>query len=69
MKNIEDELVPINSLTLCLSEATEVINEISVNIPSQMLISKIPASFDKNFEQLSMNSIIDIETFETEPTF
>ena len=40
-KQIEEELVTLNSNALCLSEATEVINEISVKILSQFLISKI----------------------------
>ena len=69
LNQIEEELVPLNLETLCLSEATEVINEISVKIPSQLLISKIPASFDENFEQISMNSIFKVAKFEPEPTF
>ena len=74
MIHIEKELVPINSETLCLSEATEVINKISVKFPSQLLvqekhISKILASFNKNFEQLSINSRNEVSNFETEPTF
>ena len=32
-KQIEEELVNINSKTPCLSEATEVINKISVKLP------------------------------------
>ena len=67
-------MVTFNSETLCLSEDTEVINEIPVNITSQYLvqdknISKIPASFDNNFEQLIMNSRIESEKLEPEPTF
>ena len=48
-EQIEEELFIINTKTLCLSEATEVINEISVNIPSQFPINKTTTSFDKNF--------------------
>ena len=69
MKSIKEELVTINSETPCLSEATEVINEISVKIPLQLLISKIPASFDENFDHLIMNNIIEAENFEPERTF
>ena len=54
-EQIEEELVTINSKIPCLSEATEVINEISVNLPSQFLITKITTSFDKNFDQIIMN--------------
>ena len=32
-------------------------------------MSKMPASFDENFEQLSMNSKIEAEKFEPKPTF
>ena len=57
-----------------LSESTEVINEISFKLPSQLLVhkkhvSKIPASFDDNFYQLSMNNRIKAAKFEPEPTF
>ena len=45
------------------------INEISVNLPSQFLISKLTTSFDKNFDPLSMNSKIEVEKFEPGPTF
>ena len=46
----------------------------SVKFPSQFLVQekhiyKILASFDKNFYQLSMNSIIDAAKFESEPRF
>ena len=68
-EQIEEELVTLNSKTLCLSEDTEVINEMSVNIPSQFLITKITTSFDKNFHQLSMNNSFEAEKFEPEPTF
>ena len=62
-------MVPLNSETLCPSEATVFINEKSVRIPSQFLISKIPASFDENFEQLNTNSRIEVTKFGPEPTF
>ena len=67
-------MVPINSETLCLSEATEVINEISVNLPLQLLaqenyIFKISSSFDENFEQISTNRIIEVAKLKPEPTF
>ena len=55
--------------TPCLSEATEFINEISVKLPSQFLIIKLTASFDKNFDQLSMNNSSEAAKFEPEPTF
>ena len=50
------------------------INEISFKLPSQLLVhkkhvSKIPASFDDNFYQLSMNNRIKAAKFEPEPTF
>ena len=51
-------MVTINSTTPCLSESTEVINELSVKLPSQLLISKITASFDKDSELLIMKSRI-----------
>ena len=44
---IKEELVPLNPKIQCLSEVTEVINEISVKITSQVLISKITTSFDE----------------------
>ena len=68
-KQIKTELVTINSELLYLSKATEVINKISVNIPSQFLISKIATSFDKNFDQISMNRRIEVDIFEPEPKF
>ena len=40
-KHTEEELVPINSQTPCLSETTEIINEISVKLPSQFLFIKL----------------------------
>ena len=61
LKHIEEELVTMNSKTPCLSEYTEVINEKSVKLPSQFLISKIATSFDENFKQLSVNSIIETQ--------
>ena len=53
-KNIEKELVPLNTETLCLSEATKVLNETPDTILSQFIVqekhfSKIPSSFNKNF--------------------
>ena len=45
------------------------INGISVNIPSQFLISKITKSSDNNFGPLSMNSRIGLEKFEPVPKF
>ena len=62
-------MVILSSKTLCLLEATKVINEISVNLPSQFLISKITTSFDDNFDPLSMNSRIELAKFEPGPTF
>ena len=55
-EQIKEELVTISSKKPCLSEATEVINKIPVKLPSQLLINKIPTSFDKNFDPLSMNN-------------
>ena len=73
-KNIKKELVPLNTETLCLTEATEVLNETSVNISSKFILmekylSKTPASFDKKFENISMNSIIEAKKFKLETTF
>ena len=45
------------------------INEISVNLPSQFLIYKITTFFDDNFDPLSMNSRIEVAKFEHGPTF
>ena len=45
------------------------INEISVNLPSQFLISKITTSFDENSDPLSVNSIIEVAKFEPGSTF
>ena len=49
----------------CLLEDTEVINGISVKIPSQFLITKITTSFDKNFDQLIIK--ISFEGAKSEP--
>ena len=45
-KHIEEELVTLNSKILCLLEYIEVINVISVNLPSQFLIYKITKYFE-----------------------
>ena len=45
------------------------INEISVKIPSELLITKITTSFDKNFDQLSMNNSFETEKFEPKQIF
>ena len=45
------------------------INEISVKISPQLLISKITTSFDKSHDPFSMNSRIELVKFEPEPTF
>ena len=42
--------------TPCISEATEVINEIPVKLPSQLLITKITTYFDNNFDPLGLNN-------------
>ena len=73
-KNIKKELVPLNTETLCLTEATDVLNETSVNISSKFIVmekylSKTPVSFDKKFENISMNSIIEAKKFKLETTF
>ena len=57
-------MVTIKSETPCLSEATEVINEISVNLLSQHLIHGITTSFDDDFDPLIMNSRTEVEKFE-----
>ena len=62
-------MVPLNSETLWISEANDVINEISVKLPSLFLISKVSSFLDKNFVQLSMNNIIEAENFEPEAIF
>ena len=62
-------MVILSSKTPCLLEATKVIDEISVNIPSQLLISKNTTSFDENFDPLSMNSRTKVAKFEPGPTF
>ena len=62
-KQIEEELVTLNSNALCLSEATEVINEISVKILSQFLITKITTSLDENFDPLVMINIFEAENY------
>ena len=69
LKQIEKELVHINIETMVLSEATEVLNEASVNILSQSIVqekhpSKIPASFDNKFEHISVNSRIEATKFD-----
>ena len=69
LKHIQEELVTLNSKTLCLSEATEVINGILFNLQSQFIISNITTSFDKNFDQLSMNIRIKVAKFEPGPKF
>ena len=69
MKQIEEELVTLNSKIPCLSEATKVINEILVKLPLQLLIPQITTSFDEDFDLLSMNSIIEVAKFESGPTF
>ena len=62
-KHIEEELFTIKSKAPCPSEANEVINKISVNIPPQFLITKITTSFDENFDPLSMNNTFEAEMF------
>ena len=62
-------MITLNSKIPCLSEATEVINEISVKLPSQLLITKSTTSFDNNLYPLSMNNIFEAENFEPEPAF
>ena len=59
MKQIEKYLVSLNTETLWLSEATEVINETPVNISSpfivqEMNISRITKSFRNKFEHVSV---------------
>ena len=68
-EQIEKELVTHNSKMPCLLEDTEVINGISVKIPSQFLITKITTSFDKNFDQLSMNNSFEVAKSEPDLTF
>ena len=68
LKHTKTLLVPINTETLWLSEVTEEINETSIKILSQLIvqeknISKIPASFDKMFEQIVMNGIIEAKHY------
>ena len=67
--HIEEELVTINSKTPCLSESTGVINEISVNLLSQFLISKNTTSYEILFNQLSMINSVEAETLEPVSTF
>ena len=45
------------------------LNEISVKLPSQFLITEITTSFDNNFEQLSINNSFEAAKLETGPTF
>ena len=73
-KQIEKELIPLSTETLCLSEATEVLNETPFNISSQLIvqekhISKIPVLFDNKFEQNPVNSIIEATKYEPETSF
>ena len=68
-EQIEEELVTLNSKILCLSEDTEVINKIPVKIPSQLLITKITTSFDKNINQISMNNSFEATKFEPDKNF
>ena len=63
---MEEELVTLNSKTPCLSEATKVIDEISVKLSSKSLISKITTSFDKKIDRLSMKSRIEVAKLEPE---
>ena len=60
-EHIEKLFVTINSITLSLTEAAEVIDEISVKLPSQFLITKITTSFEKNFDPLSMEKTLKQE--------
>ena len=68
-EHIEKLFVTINSITLSLTEAAEVIDEISVKLPSQFLITKITTSFEKNFDPLSMEKNFEAGKIEPEPTF
>ena len=68
-EQIEEELVTLSSETPWLSEVTEVINEISVKLPSKLLITKITTSFDNNFDLLSMNNISEADFFKPRPAF
>ena len=45
------------------------INDISVKISSKLLITKITRSFDKSFDQLSINNSFEAERFEPDTTF
>ena len=61
-KQIEKELIPLSTETLCLSEATEILNETPFNISSQLIvqdnhISKKLISFDNKFEQISVSRV------------
>ena len=73
-EKIKKELVPLKLATLCLSEFNETTNEILVNIRPQFhiqmnYISKIPSSFENNFDQFSMTRIFEAGKIEPEPTF
>ena len=68
-EHVEEELITLNSKTPCLSKSTEVINEIKFKLPSQLLITRITTSFDKNFDLLSVNNIFEAAKFEPEQTF
>ena len=54
-KQTKEELVTLNSKTTRLSEPTEAINEIPVNLSSEFIISKITTLFNEYFDRLSMN--------------
>ena len=61
-EQIEEELVTLNSKTLCLSEATEVLNKTSVNISSEFIVqkkhlSRISELFDNKCEHISVSII------------
>ena len=68
-KHIKEELVNLNLKTPYLSEASDVINKILANLPSQFLNSKIKTSFYENFDEISMNSRIEVAKFEPGPLF
>ena len=40
-----------------------------MKLPSQLIINKITTSFDKNFDQLSMNNSSEAAKFALDPTF
>ena len=45
------------------------VNEISLKLLSQFLITKITTYFYNNFDQLSMNNSFEAEKIEPDPTF